>query len=97
MARQPLSLPFSGKRLRAWRERTGLTQQDLAVRCGLSRFQVSRWETGENKPEPAALGRLVRGLAEALGRPVGSDRVFGLDELLDVQTDACPATTSTRS
>lgn len=27
MARRPLSLPFSGRLLRAWRERAGLTQQ----------------------------------------------------------------------
>lgn len=83
MARQPLSLPFSGKRLRAWRERAGLTQQELAVTCGLSRFQISRWETGGNKPEPAALGQLVRGLGAALGRPVGSRIQFAIDDLLD--------------
>jgi transcriptional regulator with XRE-family HTH domain len=83
MARQPLSLPFSGQRLRAWRERAGLTQQELADTCGLSRFQISRWETEENKPEPSALGRLVRGLGEALGRPAGDDKPFGVDELLD--------------
>jgi transcriptional regulator with XRE-family HTH domain len=84
MARQPLSLPFSGKRLLAWRERAGLTQQELAVRCGLSRFQISRWETERNKPEPAALGRLVRGLVDALGRSDGGDEAFGVDDLLDI-------------
>jgi transcriptional regulator with XRE-family HTH domain len=78
MARSPLTLPFSGARLREWRERAGLTQRELADRCGLSRFRISRWETGENKPEPAALEPLVRGLRKALKRPG-----FGLDDLLD--------------
>ncbi|ONI77070.1 hypothetical protein ALI144C_33765 [Actinosynnema sp. ALI-1.44] len=83
MARTPLTLPFSGARLRTWRERAGLTQQQLADRCGLSRFQISRWETGEAKPEPASLGPLVLGLAEALRRTVGGKGSFGLDDLLD--------------
>ncbi len=78
MARSPLTLPFSGARLRAWRERAGLTQRELAERTGLSRFRISRWETGESKPQPGALEPLVRGLAEALRRPG-----FGLDDLLD--------------
>nr|WP_042194490.1 helix-turn-helix transcriptional regulator [Kibdelosporangium sp. MJ126-NF4]CEL21357.1 hypothetical protein [Kibdelosporangium sp. MJ126-NF4]CTQ96076.1 hypothetical protein [Kibdelosporangium sp. MJ126-NF4] len=83
MARTPLTLPFSGARLRAWRERAGLTQQQLADKCGLSRFQISRWETGDAKPEPASLAPLVRGLAAALTEPVGGRESFGLDDLLE--------------
>jgi transcriptional regulator with XRE-family HTH domain len=83
MARNPLALPFSGARLREWRERAGLTQQALADKCGLSRFQISRWETGEAKPEPASLEPLVRGLGEVLGRPAGAENPFRLDDLLD--------------
>jgi transcriptional regulator with XRE-family HTH domain len=83
MARKPLSLPFSGKRLRQWRERAGLTQETLAEKCGLSRSQISRWETEEAKPELRALGPLVRGLSEALGRPADGGEPFGLGELLD--------------
>jgi transcriptional regulator with XRE-family HTH domain len=82
MARTPLSLPFSGARLRQWRERAGLTQQGLADRCGLSRFQISRWETGDAKPEPWSLDPLVRGLAEALN-DLCEGREFGLADLLD--------------
>ena len=87
MARKPLSLPFSGKRLRAWRERAGLTQETLAEKCGLSRSQISRWETEEAKPELRALGPLVRGLGEALGRSTDGDEPFRLDELLDGGTE----------
>jgi transcriptional regulator with XRE-family HTH domain len=87
MARTPLRLPFSGARLREWRERAGLTQQELATQCGLSRFQISRWETGESKPGPRSLEPLVRGLAAALGRPASGDNPFRLDDLFDHETD----------
>nr|CEL18548.1 hypothetical protein [Kibdelosporangium sp. MJ126-NF4]CTQ98032.1 hypothetical protein [Kibdelosporangium sp. MJ126-NF4] len=83
MARRPLSLPFSGKRLRAWRERAGLTQQELADTSGLSRFQISRWENETSRPEPRSLDPLVRGLAEALKGSVSGEVPFGVDDLLD--------------
>lgn len=83
MSRTPLTLPFSGARLRTWRERAGLTQQKLADRCGLSRFQISRWETGEAKPEPCSLAPLVRGLGAALHEQPGDQEAFSLDDLLD--------------
>jgi transcriptional regulator with XRE-family HTH domain len=86
MVRTRLSLPFSGARLRAWRERSGLTQQALAGKCGLSRFQISRWETGDAKPEPGSLTPLIHGLAQALNRPMGGDDPFSLDDLLDTST-----------
>jgi transcriptional regulator with XRE-family HTH domain len=83
MPRTPLTLPFSGARLREWRERAGLTQKALADKCGLSRFQISRWETGDAKPEPGSLVPLVRGLADALGRQAGTRNPFNLEDLLD--------------
>jgi transcriptional regulator with XRE-family HTH domain len=86
MPRTPLSLPFSGKRLREWRERAGLTQQTLADKCGVSRSQISRWETEETKPEPCSLEPLVRGLGEALGRSADGGNPFTLNDLLDVET-----------
>ena len=84
MARTRLSLPFSGTRLRHWRERAGLTQQALADTCGLSRFQISRWETGEAKPEPGSLKPLVQGLSKALDDYA---TLFGLADLLDEPSD----------
>ncbi|GAB3872604.1 helix-turn-helix domain-containing protein [Kibdelosporangium lantanae] len=84
MAKQPLSLAFSGARLREWRERAGLTQQDLAEKCGLSRFQISRWETGSAKPDVRSLPLLVRGLGAALGRPTGRRDSFTVDDLLAI-------------
>jgi transcriptional regulator with XRE-family HTH domain len=82
LARTSLSLPFSGSRLRQWRERAGLTQQALADICGLSRFQISRWETGDAKPEPGSLKPLVQGLANAL-TDNGYAMSFRLADLLD--------------
>ncbi|WP_143231342.1 helix-turn-helix domain-containing protein [Actinosynnema sp. ALI-1.44] len=70
MARSTLRLPFSGNRLREWRERAGLTQRELAEACGLSRYQISRWETGDARPEPGSLRPLVQGLSDALGEPL---------------------------
>jgi transcriptional regulator with XRE-family HTH domain len=87
VARTSLSLPFSGARLRHWRERAGLTQQGLADRCGLSRFQISRWETGDAKPEPGSLNPLVTGLASALN-DLGDGTAFGLADLLEKPTGA---------
>nr|WP_042186422.1 helix-turn-helix transcriptional regulator [Kibdelosporangium sp. MJ126-NF4]CEL17267.1 hypothetical protein [Kibdelosporangium sp. MJ126-NF4]CTQ91503.1 hypothetical protein [Kibdelosporangium sp. MJ126-NF4] len=84
MARTSLSLPFNGTKLRHWRERAGLTQQALAEKCELSRYQISRWETGDAKPEPASLKPLVRGLAVVLPDP------FSLDDLLDTRSGTEP-------
>jgi transcriptional regulator with XRE-family HTH domain len=86
MARTPLSLPFCGARLRQWRERAGLSQAQLAGACGLSRYQVSRWETGDTKPAPWALKHLVAGLADALDRPIDGPGAFELADLLTPST-----------
>jgi transcriptional regulator with XRE-family HTH domain len=55
MGRRPISLAFSGERLAELRERRGWTQEDVARQCtaaggSVSRSQVGRWESGENKP-----------------------------------------------
>ena len=50
-------------RLRWWRERRALSQQELAERAGITRAALSRIETGLSEPHP----RTVRKLAEALG------------------------------
>jgi transcriptional regulator with XRE-family HTH domain len=84
LARTSLSLPFDGMRLRHWRERAGLTQQRLAHACGLSRYQISRWETGDSKPAPGSLKPLVDGLTRAL-TDAENTTAFGLADLLDDQ------------
>ncbi len=49
-------------RLRMWRERRALTQQELAAKAGISRVALLRIESGEAEPRP----KTVRHLAEAL-------------------------------
>jgi transcriptional regulator with XRE-family HTH domain len=86
LARTSLSLPFDGTRLRAWRERAGLTQQRLAEACGLSRYQISRWENGTSKPAPGALRPLVEGLAREL-TDAQNPVMFQLADLLNPRAD----------
>jgi transcriptional regulator with XRE-family HTH domain len=50
-------------RLRMWRERKALTQQQLAEKAGLTRVTVARVEAGLEEPYPTT----VRKLANALG------------------------------
>lgn len=80
MAKTTLTLPFSGERLRAERERSGLLQEQLAQRCidrghVVSRARISSVERGEMPSAP-----LLKALADALGVKV--------DALLDPEQDA---------
>ena len=64
-----------GPHLAAARLQRGLSQSELAARCGLSQAQVSYFELGRRRP---ALDQLLR-IAEALGVPLqrlvtGTDR-----------------------
>jgi len=49
-------------RLRFWRERKALTQQQLADKAGITRVTVARVEAGLEQPYPTT----VRKLADAL-------------------------------
>lgn len=49
--------------LAEWRESKQLTQQQVADRLGASDVTISRWETGERKPDLSAQAAF----AEALG------------------------------
>lgn len=69
-------LPFSGRLLRAQRQRQGMYQQDLANRCAalgrpIDRSQISRFERDERRPNP----RDLKAIVEALG--------IDVDALLD--------------
>lgn len=46
-----------------WREKRGLTQEQLGGRIGVSDVTVSRWETGTRKPDLSAQAAIC----EALG------------------------------
>lgn len=49
--------------LAEWREKKGLTQQQLADRLGASDVTISRWETGRRRPNLDA----QEAISEALG------------------------------
>jgi transcriptional regulator with XRE-family HTH domain len=55
-----------GQRLRAARERLGLTQFALAVSIGVQGNQVSRWERDQDAPRVVHLIRLRRALRVSL-------------------------------
>lgn len=58
-----MGVRLSAARLRAARERAGLTQEELARRAQLSSTTVARAERADAQRHP----QTVRGLAEALG------------------------------
>ena len=64
---------LSGPKLRAARERAGLTQGELAKKVGTSRTLVNGYENGHRQ---ASLGRLIH-LASVLG--------VRTDDLLDTE------------
>lgn len=65
--------PFSvqrafGERVRALRHEQGLTQEDLAERCGLFRTYMSRIETGRANPTLT----MIQALATSLRVPMAT-------------------------
>lgn len=43
-------MPFNAERLKEIRQRRGITQRELALRCGISDVQVSRYENEKMEP-----------------------------------------------
>ena len=62
-------------RLKAYREKRGLSQVDLASRAGLPSTSISHFESGARKPSFDNLVRLVRALE------VSADYLLGLSSL----------------
>src|SRR5690606_34023685 len=55
-----------GRRLKALRQKAGLTLDALAEETGISRAMISRIERGESNPTAVLLGRLCAGLGVSL-------------------------------
>src|SRR5436309_1202969 len=64
-----------GRRLRAARTDSGLTQDDAAVRVGLARTSLVAIEQGQRAAKPAELQRLAEVFAVSLNRLLGADTV----------------------
>ena len=56
--------PDASRMIRAWRQRTGLTQEHLAHALGVTFSTVSRWENGHVRPSRLAWKALVQVAAE---------------------------------
>lgn len=59
----------AGRRIRAWRLRSGLTQEELARALSVTFASVSRWENGHVVPSKLAW-RALRDLAAQVGHPI---------------------------
>jgi transcriptional regulator with XRE-family HTH domain len=57
----------AGRMIRAWRQRAGLTQEDLAEALSVTVYTVSRWENGHVVPSNL-VWRALRQLAEERDR-----------------------------
>lgn len=69
-----------GQRLRALREATGLSQQQLAAKTGLTHEAISRLETGHNAPYADTVRTLARALQAQPAQFVGFEPI-GLTDL----------------
>jgi len=65
-------MPFRRDRLREVREQKGITQRELASLCGITEFQISRYETGKTEPIAGSLELLAQHLS------VSADYLLGL-------------------
>ena len=49
-------------RVREWRDRRGLTQEQLALKAGISRGYLARLETARQDPKLSTLEKIARAL-----------------------------------
>lgn len=56
-------MPNIHKRIKENRKKLGMSQSDLALKCGVSQPTVANWERGDHVPRPEALTKI----AESLG------------------------------
>lgn len=65
-------MPLRGERLREARNKAGLTQDDLAVRTGVGKSQIQRYERGASDPTADYVARIAKALR------ISSDWLLGL-------------------
>jgi len=71
------------ERIRSYRLRRGLTQQDLAVQLGVTQQSVARWEQGS--PPRRYLVHVIESLLE---EPVPDDRDADLADIIGIRPPA---------
>ena len=70
-----------GEKLKAARLAAGLTQEELAARCGLKKQSISRYENSEREPNI----RIAKMLADALGVSINTLAVEKVSQLTSEQ------------
>jgi len=60
-----------GRRVRRWRRRRGLTQEQLAIRVGVSRPYIARVEAGRHEVRVTTLARMAKALRVATAQLLG--------------------------
>lgn len=60
MPEKPLAVEI-GKVLKEWRKSRGISQEEFAYRCGVSRTYMTHLEKGSNVPSIDVLARIARG------------------------------------
>lgn len=63
-----------GKRIADGRRRSGLTQNALALRVGVTAQAVSKWETGRSCPDIAILDEIADALGISLFELLGMEK-----------------------
>lgn len=67
-------MPLRADRLRDSRERKGIKQRELSQLCGVTEFQISRYENGKSEPGASVLELIARSL------DVSTDYLLGLSD-----------------
>ena len=70
------------EKLKIWRERRGLSQNQLAIKAGVARNSVAKLERGEANPTLEQLGKICRALELEL--------VVGVREYESFEDEMCP-------
>lgn len=80
--------------LKLFRKKSGLTQEQLAEKVGVSRQAIAKWENGDALPDidnlvaladiyEVTIDSLVRNVASYVGNPPEKKHVFGLAQVND--------------
>ena len=62
---------MKGEDLKQWRQRHGLTQQQLADEVGVTWVTIARWEAGSRSPNKFTLPLLEKAIARVERRQAG--------------------------
>lgn len=79
-------MPLSAQRLRKAREQEGLTQRQLGEMCGITLYQISRYETNKSDISGDSLEAVARSLN------VSADYLLGLSRFPNGQLGDSPFT-----